>query len=318
MSKAVNTFSGVKQMFTCMQDIIDAAKSLPNRQRLVVAAAQDRDVLEAVRDAVDWGIVSAILVGDEEIIFAIAREIGLSLDKCQLVPEADPVVAARKAVALVASNQGDLVMKGRVGTADILRAVLDKEQGLRTGRLLSHVTAFEVKNFDRLLFMTDGAMNIAPDLGQKVQIIQNAVDLLHALGFERPKVAALAAVELVNPDMPAAIEAALLAKMADRGQIKGAVVDGPLALDNAVSIHSARIKGIESPVAGMADILMVPDIEAGNVLYKAIVYFGWQARVTGVITGAKAPVVLTSRSDSHEAKLDSIALSAVYAAGLKI
>lgn len=208
-------------------------------------------------------------------------------------------------------------MKGKVGTADILRAVLDKEKGLRTGRLLSHVTAFEIQGWGRLLFMTDGAMNIAPDLGQKAQIAQNAVDVLRGLGFARPKVAALAAVELVNPDMPAALEGALLAKMADRGQIKDCIVDGPLALDNAISLHSAQVKGIDSPVAGQADILLVPDIEAGNVLYKAIVYFGKEARVSGVIAGAKAPVVLTSRSDSHQAKLDSIALSAVYAAGLK-
>jgi phosphate butyryltransferase len=304
-------------MYGSMQAIVDAAKSLPNRQRLVVAAAQDPDVLEAVRDAVDWGIVSAILVGDKEKIAATAAEVRLSLEKCTVIPEADPIAAAHKAVAMVAQGQGDMVMKGRIGTADILRAVLDKEQGLRTGRLLSHVTVFDVQGVGRLLFMTDAAMNIAPDLGQKAQIVQNAVDVVRALGVERPKVAALAAVELVNPDMPAAVEAALLAKMADRGQIKGAIVDGPLALDNAISLHSAQVKGIHSPVAGNADILMVPDIEAGNVLYKSVAYFGREARIAGVIAGAKAPVVLTSRADSHEAKLDSIAFSAVYAAGLK-
>ena len=304
-------------MYNNMQSVLEAAKALPRQQRLVVAAAQDRDALEAVRDAIDWGIVSAILVGREEKITEIAEEISLSLDTCTLVSEEDPILAARRAVAMVAKGQGDLVMKGRVGTADILRAVLDKEQGLRTGRLLSHVTAFEIEGFDRLLFMTDGAMNIAPDLGQKVQIVQNAVDALIALGFEKPKVAALAAVELVNQDMPAAMEAALLAKMADRGQIRRAIVDGPLALDNAISLHSAQVKGIESPVAGKADILMVPDIEAGNVLYKAITYFSKGSRIASFITGARAPVVLTSRSDTHQAKLDSIALSAVYAAGLQ-
>lgn len=304
-------------MYNNMQDIVDAAKSLPNRQRLVVAAAQDPDVLEAVRDAVDWGIVSAILVGDPEKIAAIAGEVGLPLEKCTVIPETDAILAARRAVAMVADGQGDLVMKGRIGTADILRAVLDKEKGLRTGRLLSHVTVLDIQGIGRLLFMTDAAMNIAPDLGQKAQIVQNAVDVVRALGFERPKVAALAAVELVNPDMPAAVEAALLAKMAERGQIKGAIVDGPLALDNAISLHSAQVKGINSLVAGHADILMVPDIEAGNVLYKSAVYFGRESRVAGVIAGARAPVVLTSRSDSHQAKLDSIAFSAVYAAGLK-
>lgn len=303
-------------MYRSIEEIVSAAKALPNRQRLVVAAAQDPDVLEAVRDAVEWGIVSAILVGDEGKIASIAKEINLDLRNCTVVPEPDPVLAAKKAVALVADGQGDMVMKGKVGTADILRAVLDKEKGLRTGSLLSHVSALDIEGYDRLIFMTDGAMNIAPDLGQKVQIIQNAVDVARAVGFPEPKVAVLAAVELVNPDMPAAVDAALLAKMGDRGQIKGAIVDGPLALDNAVSLHAAEVKGIKSPVAGRADILVVPDIEAGNVLYKSIVYFA-KARVTGVIAGAKAPVVLTSRSDTHQAKLDSIAFSAVYAAGLK-
>lgn len=302
-------------MYRNLEDVIAAAKNLPNRQRLAVAAAQDQDVLEAVRDAVEWGVVSAILVGDEAKIQEIAQAIQLDLGQCQVIAEANPIVAARKAVALVAAGEADLVMKGKVSTADILRAVLDKEQGLRTGKLLSHVTALDIEGYDRLLFMTDGAMNIAPDLGQKVQIVQNAVDVARALGFVTPKVAALAAVELVNPDMPAAVEAALLAKMADRGQIRGAIVDGPLALDNAISQHSAQVKGIVSPVAGQADILMVPDIEAGNVLYKSLVYFA-KARVAGVIAGAKAPVVLTSRSDSHQAKLDSIAFSAVFAAGL--
>lgn len=302
-------------MYQSLEDIIAAAKSLPQRQRLAVAAAQDLDVLEAVRDAVDWGVVSAILVGDKEKIKSLSQEAGLDLEKCTVIPQSDPIVAARHAVAMVADGEADLVMKGKIGTADILRAVLNKEKGLRTGRLLSHVTALDIQGYDRLLYMTDGAMNIAPDLAQKAQIIQNAVDVLRALGNDLPKVAALAAVELVNPDMPAAVEAALLAKMGDRGQIKGALVDGPLALDNAVSLHSAEVKGIDSPVAGNADILMVPDIEAGNVLYKSIVYFA-KARVAGVIAGAKAPVVLTSRSDTHQAKLDSIAFSAVFAAGL--
>jgi len=303
-------------MYRSMEDIIAAAKSLPIRQRLVVAAAHDTDVLEAVRDAVEWNVVTGILIGDQDKITAIAEEVGLDLGKCQVIPEVDPTQAARRAVALVADGDADLVMKGKVGTADILRAVLDKDKGLRTGRLLSHVTALDIEGYDRLLFMTDGAMNIAPDLGQKIQIIQNSVDVAIALGFAQPKVAVLAAVELVNPDMPATQEAAMLAKMADRGQIKGAVVDGPLALDNAVSHHSAEVKGINSPVAGEADILMVPDIEAGNVLYKSIVYFA-KARIAGVIAGAKAPVVLTSRSDSRQSKLDSIAFSAVFAAGLK-
>ena len=303
-------------MFRSLEEVVAAARTLPRRQRLAVAAAQDLDVLAAVRDAVEWGIVSAVLVGDKEKIIPLAAKVDLDLEHCPVIPETDPILAAGRAVALVAEGEADLVMKGKVGTADILRAVLDKDKGLRTGRLLSHIAALDIEGYEGLFFMTDGAMNIAPDLGQKVQIVENAVDALHALGWKQPKVAALAAVELVNPNMPAAVEAALLAKMADRGQIRGALVDGPLALDNAVSAHSAEVKGIESPVAGAADILMVPDIEAGNVLYKAIVYFA-RAKVAGVIAGAKAPVVLTSRSDSHQVKLDSIALSALIAAGRK-
>ncbi len=299
-------------MFSNMDQLLEAAKSLPKKQRLVLAAAQDKDALEAVKDAVEWGIVEAILVGDSKKIAEIAEEIGLDTGKCQVIDEIDPVQAARKAVALVSAGKGDLVMKGKVGTADILRAVLDKEQGLRTGKLLSHVTTLGIEGYDRLIFMTDGAMNVAPDLSQKKQIIENAVAVARALSVEKPKVAVIGAVELVNPDMPATTDAALLAKMCDRGQINDAVVDGPLALDNAVSSHSAKIKGIVSPVAGKADILVMPDIEAGNVLYKGAVYFA-NARAASVIAGAKAPVVLTSRSDSHQAKLDSIALCALIA-----
>lgn len=303
-------------MFADMDQLLEAAKKIPKRQRLALAAAQDKDALEAVKDAVEWGIVDAILVGDEGIITDLAAQVGLDLSKCRLMDEASPVEAARKAVAMVSGGDAELVMKGKVGTADILRAVLDREKGLRTGNLLSHVTAMDIDGFDRLLFMSDGAMNVAPDLGEKAQIIQNAVDVARALGVELPKVAVIGAVELVNPDMPATVDAALLAKMADRGQIKNAVVDGPLALDNAVSSHSAQVKGIESPVAGQADILLMPDIEAGNVLYKANIYFA-RARAASVIAGAKAPVVLTSRSDSRQAKLDSIALCALIAGAKK-
>lgn len=299
-------------MYRNMDQLLEAAKAISRRQRLALAAAQDKDALEAVKDAVEWGIVDAVLVGDAGKITELAGQVELDLGKCQVVGEADPVQAARKAVALVSGGEADLVMKGKVGTADILRAVLDKERGLRTGKLLSHVTAMDIEGYDRLIFMTDGAMNVAPDLNQKAQIVQNAVDVALALGVERPKVAVIGAVELVNPDMPATLDAAVLAKMADRGQIKNAVIDGPLALDNAVSSHSAQIKGIDSPVAGRADILLMPDIEAGNVLYKANIYFA-RARAASVIAGAKAPVVLTSRSDSRQAKLDSIALCALIA-----
>jgi len=194
-----------------------------------------------------------------------------------------------------------------VSTADVLRAVLDKEIGLRTGRLLSHLSVFEAPRLGRLLIFSDGAMNIAPGLAEKAQITQNAIDVAHALEISEPRVAALAAVETVNPDMPATIDAACLAKMSERGQIKGGIVDGPLALDNAISSAAASHKGISSPVAGRADILIVPDIEAGNVFYKALVYLAGGCAAS-VVVGAKAPVVVTSRSDSHMAKVYSLAL----------
>lgn len=199
-------------------------------------------------------------------------------------------------------------MKGNVPTATILKEVLNKEYGLRTGSVLSHVAAFEVPDYDQLIFVTDAAMNVAPDLNQKVQIVQNSVQVARALGIEMPKVAPLAAVEVVNPTMQATVDAALLTQMNNRGQIKDCIVDGPLALDNAVSALAAEHKGIKSEVAGQADILFVPTIEVGNVLYKSLIYFA-KAKVGAIIAGAKAPIVLTSRADSAESKLYSLALA---------
>jgi phosphate butyryltransferase len=300
-------------MYRKMDELVAAAKALPTRQRLVVAAAQDPDVLGAVKDALEWGIVSAILVGSRPAMMKVAGEVGLDLTKCQVVDVEDPKEAARTAVAIVSRGEADLVMKGKVSTADILRAVLNREQGLRTGRLLCHVAVLEVPGFDRLFFLSDGAMNIAPTLEQKAQIIGNAVETARRLGVETPRVATLCAVEVVNPDMPPTVEAEELRKMAEAGQFGPCYVSGPIALDGAVNEHSAEVKGISGPVAGKADILMVPMIEAGNVLYKAMIYFA-QAKAAGIIAGARAPVVLTSRSDSHETKLNSIALGAVLAA----
>jgi phosphate butyryltransferase len=213
------------------------------------------------------------------------------------------------AVRAVRSGQAQMLMKGLVATSMFLRGVLNKEWGLRKRALLSHVAVFEGREPNRLILLTDVAMNIAPDLGAKVQIIENAVEMAHRLGIARPRVAAIAAVETVTADMPATLEAAALAKMSDRGQIKGCVVDGPLALDNALSIEAARHKGIDSPAAGCADVLLMPDIEAGNVLYKALGLLS-DRPLAAVILGAAAPVVLTSRADSDETKFNSIALAA--------
>ncbi|HWR38377.1 MAG TPA: phosphate butyryltransferase [Patescibacteria group bacterium] len=296
-------------MLKCFDDVLKAVQNLPPR-RVAVAVAQDDIVLEAMKGAREKRIAEFILVGNVDEIRAIAGQMGIDLEGVVLVHEPDERRAAYQAVAMVSRGEADVLMKGLINTADLLRAVLDKEVGLRTGRVLSHAAIVELPAFDRLLVVTDGGMNIAPTLVQKADIIQNSLILSRALGIDLPKVAVLAAVEVVNPDMPATMDAAALAKMADRGQLKGALVDGPLALDNALSLEAARHKGIKSPVAGRADILLVPDIEAGNVLGKAMMYAAG-GRSAGLILGAAKPVVVTSRADSHDVKILSIAMGAL-------
>lgn len=287
-------------------DILSAVKDkLP--KRVAVAAAQDAAVMETVRGAREQKLAEFTLVGDIDKIKETAQKLGVDLDDVALVHEPDDRKAAYRAVALVSSGQADVLMKGLINTADLLRAVLDKEIGLRTGRILSHIAVCEVPGLDRLLMITDGGMNIAPTLQQKADIIQNSIQLAKVLGISPAKVAILAAVEVVNSDMPVTLEAAALTKMADRGQIRGAIVDGPLALDNALNLEAAKHKGISSPVAGGADILVTPDIEAGNILGKSLVYLA-RAKLAGLILGAAKPVVVTSRADTYEAKLISIAL----------
>jgi len=290
------------------KEIQEKVLSMQEERYIAVAVAQDEEVLKAIKGAWELGLAQPILVGDKEAIKEAAENVGLDLTGVRIEDEPQPDLAAKKAVALVSSGEASIVMKGLVGTAPFLKAVLDKEVGLRTDRILSHVAVFEIPNYEKLLILTDAAMNIAPDLAEKVKIINNALIVTRALGIETAKVAPVCAVETVNPDMPATTDAALLTVMAKRGQIKGAIIDGPLALDNAVSLEAAQHKGIDSPVAGQADILLCPDIEAGNMTYKALVYLG-TAEVAGVIIGAKAPVVLTSRADTYISKLNSIALS---------
>ncbi len=293
------------------KEMIEAVNK-QQKLKIAVAAAEDQEVLKAVQEESNLGLADFHLIGEEKKIRQYAEEMDFSLEYIQITDEADPVRASRRAVEAVSNGDAQILMKGLVPTATILKAVLDKEIGLRTNRVLSHVAIFEIEGYDRFIFLTDAAMNIAPTIEQKVQIIQNAVDLAHAVGIQQPKVASIAAVETVNPNMQATIDAALLSKMAERGQIKNAIVDGPLALDNAISIHAAEHKGIKSEVAGLADIILVPNIEVGNALYKSIVYFA-NAKVGAVIQGAKVPIVLTSRADSHEAKLHSIILAVLSA-----
>ncbi|WP_409254354.1 phosphate butyryltransferase [Bacillus sp. SCS-153A] len=293
-----------------LADLIEQATRLKD-STVAVAAAEDKEVLEAVSMAVEQGIAKFLLFGDSEKIKEILGTVSSTLlnHKAVTVLHADTVKeAAESAVKAVRNNEATALMKGNIATSVILKAVLNKEFGLRTGNALSHVAVFEIPGYDRLMVLTDAAMNIAPDLEQKVQIINNAVGVARGIGIENPKVAPIAAVEVVNPAMQATVDAALLTQMNRRGQIKGCVVDGPLALDNAVSLEAAEHKGIDSEAAGKADILLVPNIETGNSLYKSLIYFA-RAKVGAVVAGAKAPVVLTSRADSAESKLYSLALA---------
>jgi phosphate butyryltransferase len=276
-----------------------------------VAAAEDHEVIEAVGEALKRNLANFMLFGDKEKIIDIINEIDPDMAKnehIKIIHANSKVLASEQAVKAVKLNEANVLMKGNVPTATILKAVLNKEYGLRTGSVLSHVAVFEVPDYDRFTIVTDAAMNIEPDLSQKAQIVSNAVQIARGIGIDMPKVAPIAAVEVVNPAMQATLDAAALTQMNQRGQIPNCIIDGPLALDNAVSKLAAEHKGIKSEVAGQADILLVPTIEVGNVLYKSLIYFA-KAKVGAVIAGAKAPIVLTSRADSAESKLYSLALA---------
>ena len=294
-------------MLTSFDELITTVASQPFR-RVAVAAANDPTLVAALKQAVDKNMAVPVFVGNRDEILAHASEFGLSLMTDQVLDFPDDLEAAREAVRLVRDGACDILMKGQIHTDDFLRALLDKDAGLRSGNAMSHVFVVEAPAGDRLIFVTDAAMNIAPDVIRKAEIILNAVYLANVFGFEHPTVAAVAAVELVNPAMPATLDAAALAKMSDRGQFPNCVVDGPFGFDNAVSLAAAKQKKITSPVAGKADILLVPDIEAGNMLVKCYSHLAG-GKTAGVLVGATAPVVLTSRADSVEAKLLSIAAS---------
>lgn len=298
-------------MMRTLDDIVEAVRTRPMKT-VAVAVAEHESVLGAVKQAAEWGIAEAVLVGDREAIAAEAEKVELDLGQCAVIHEPSDLRAAATATELVSSGRADILMKGQIHTDDFLRAVLNKEHGLRAGHLMSHVFILETTHLGRLTLVTDGAMNIAPDLVTKADIILNAVYLAQLLGVEKPNVGVLAATELVNPDMPATVDAAVLSKMSQRRQFPACCIDGPFALDNAVSELAAQIKRIPGEVAGRCDILLVPNIEAGNILAKSYVYLGG-GRVAGVLVGAAAPVVLTSRADSAEAKLYSIATAMLMA-----
>lgn len=279
-------------------------------KKVAVAVAQDEPVLEAVKAAKDRGIAEAILVGDRAKIEEVASKIDMDLNGFEIVHEEDVKKATLLAIKLVSSGSADMVMKGLVDTATFLRSVLNKDVGLRTGKLMSHVSVFEIEGINRLILLTDAAFNTYPELKDKVQMINNSVMVAEACGIDYPRVAPICAVEVVNAAMPATVDAALLSKMSDRGQIKGCVVDGPLALDNALSEEAAHHKGVSGPVAGRADILLLPNIDVANVMYKTLTYTA-NTKNGGILVGTSAPVILTSRADSFETKVNSIALAAL-------
>ncbi len=275
---------------------------------LVVVCAQDDAVMEAASKAQHLGLKQITLVGDQYEIERIARHQNIKLDRFQVIHEKDKTKAALEAVSLVRDGKANMVMKGLVESAVFLKAVLKKDMGINLGKLISHVCILESPYYHKLMLLSDGAIIIAPTLNDKKAIIENAVDLACSMGIEMPKVALLAALEMVNPEkMPCTADAAILTQMNRRGEFANCIIDGPLAFDNVISENSIKVKQINSPVAGDADIMIAPSIEAGNILYKALVNMG-NAKCAGLVVGTRVPVILTSRADNAETKLASIAL----------
>jgi phosphate acetyltransferase len=272
--------------------------------------------LRGALEAAEAGLIVPILVGPADKIRAVAAKHGLDLARHEIVDAAHSEEAAAKGVALIRAGKGELLMKGSLHTDELMREVTAKETGLRTARRISHVFVMDVPGHAETLFITDAAINIFPDLDAKRDIIQNAIDLWNAVGAEPPRVAILSAVETVTTKIPSTIEAAALCKMAERGQITGGVLDGPLAFDNAIDPEAARIKGITSPVAGRGQILVVPDLEAGNMLAKNLTFLA-HADAAGLVLGARVPIILTSRADSVRARMASCAAASLYAAALR-
>ncbi|MFZ5633774.1 MAG: phosphate acyltransferase [Bacillota bacterium] len=297
-------------MFSTYRELIAEVKRLP-RMRLCVAAATDEMVLLAVKNAVSEGIVDPILVGDVERIWKIALKISFYPRGIKVINESNPIEAARLAVRLVSSGEADVLMKGMINSSDFLRAVLQPEWELVTGSILSHLAIYEVPGFNRLIYMTDGGLNISPDLEQKQKLTANAVAFLRTIGIKQPRVAVLSTELMGGGRLHSAAEAEKLKAMAMEGKLGEAVVDGPMDLGTAVNYGEAEMQGLDSPVAGKADLLVVPNIESGNVLGKAIIHFAG-GKMAGLVIGASKPIVLTSRAETPFGKLTSIAFACYY------
>ncbi len=295
-------------MIKNLSTIVELAKN-KRKRKIVVAAAGDQHVLEAISNATKEGIIEPILVGEESEIRRIATEIGFDIKNIEVIDIEDAYDASLEATKIIGEGRADILMKGLVSSGQLLKAVLNKDFGLRTGSLLSHVAIFETPYYHKLLGVTDAAMNVEPSLEDKIDIIKNAVNVFHGLGIMNPKVAIIGSVETINPKMEATMHAATISMMNYRKQIKGCIIDGPLALDGAISKDAAKLKNITSDVAGDADLILAPDINGANILYKALNFLGG-ATAAAVIMGATVPIVLTSRGDSEKSKFLSIALAA--------
>ena len=299
-------------VFRSLDALVDAARR-KGPVKIAVAAGHDPDVIAALKQARETGLAEGVFVGSADKIRALAKEAWLDIPDAQLIHEPDDAAAARRAIALVRDGQARLLMKGKVGTATLVRAVLDKDAGLRAGRLLSQVIVFQIPGEYRLRIMTDAAINIAPTLEQKADMCRNTIEVAHAIGIEKPNVALLCALEFVNQDMPATVDAAALTMMNRRGQITGAYLEGPVALDVPLSKFAADRKGIDSPLVENTDIFIAPDIEAANILYRAILYFA-KGESGGIVVGARVPLILLSRAETPETKIRSIAIAILTAA----
>ena len=293
------------------QRLIGRCTSLPPVP-VAVAHPCDESSLRGALEAAELGLIEPILVGPQQKIEAVAKEHGLKLGGHSIVDAPHSEASADAAVALAREGKAEALMKGSLHTDELMAAAVKREGGLRTNRRISHCFVMDVPALPQALIITDAAINIAPSLKDKVNITQNAIDLAHILGLEQPKVAILSAMETVNPDVPSTIDAAALCKMADRGQITGGLLDGPLALDNAIDLAAAKIKKIESPVAGRADILVVPDLEAGNMLAKSLSFLAG-ADAAGIVLGARVPIILTSRADSVRSRIASCGVAMIVA-----
>ena len=294
--------------FRHLSEILEIAKD-QSSENLVVAAAEDLHVLQAVLHAREENIIHPLLVGDSGRILEICRQNELALEEIPILDEKDPAKCCEIAINLIRQGEASILMKGQVSTATLLKAVLDKDRGLRKNDLLSHAALFEVPSYHKLITITDAAMNVEPGLQEKASIIVNAVEMLHRIGLTEPRVGVLAPIETVNPKIQSTVDARDLREMNLGGRISGCLVDGPFAMDNAVSREAARQKGIQSEVAGDVDMLLAPDLNSGNILYKTLIFLA-DSISAAVVMGASVPIVLTSRADSEQSKLMSIALAA--------